>query len=88
MTCGLSAENSRMEDRMKKADCEKALRALCHQWARDLSKNQLKHPSFFDFKTWLRQNGYFHYLDFQSTAGAEYDAEMWFDQEFKRTWRQ
>jgi hypothetical protein len=27
------------------------------------------------------------YLDFRSTAGADYDAEMWFDQELKQTWR-
>lgn len=72
---------------MKKAECEEAIRHLCHEWARDLTPAQLEHPSFSAFKEWVRQKGYSRYLDFRSTMGAEYDAEMWFDQEFKQTWR-
>jgi hypothetical protein len=72
---------------MKKAECEKAIRHLCHQWARELSASEREHPSFSAFKTWLSQNHYSLYLDFGSTAAPDYDAEMWFDQEFKQTWR-
>jgi hypothetical protein len=74
---------------MKKHDCEKAIRALCHQWseARGLSGGQLEHPSFSDFKSWLSTQGYAHYLRFRSLRGPEGDAEQWFDEEFKQTWR-
>lgn len=74
---------------MKKDDCEKAIRALCHDWseARGLTGAQLEHPSFSDFKSWLSERGYSRYLDFRSVMGADYDAEMWFDQEFKQMWR-
>jgi hypothetical protein len=65
---------------MKKAECEKAIRHLCHQWAKGLSDAELEHPSFSAFKTWLSQNHYSLYLDFPSTAGSDYDAERWFDQ--------
>lgn len=72
---------------MKKGECEKAIRGLCHEWAANLMPQQLEHPNFSVFKTWLSANGYSHYLDFRSTAGADYDAEQWFDQELKQTWR-
>ena len=74
---------------MKKEDCEKAVRSLCHEWpnAIGLSGAKLKHPSFTDFKSWLNARGYSHYLDFRSVRGPEEDAEMWFDEEFKQTWR-
>jgi len=72
---------------MKKPDYEKAIRAICHQWraAEDLSEAQLAHPSFSDFKSWMLAKGYGSYLEFRSTQDA--DAELWFDQEFKQTWR-
>jgi hypothetical protein len=44
-------------------------------------------PSFIDFKSWLRENGYSHYLNFRSVMGPEEDAERWFDQEFGQMWR-
>jgi hypothetical protein len=74
---------------MKKDKCEKAIRHLCHEWGRlrgiePASKTQ---PSFSDFKSWLRDNGYSNYLNFRSVMGPEEDAERWFDQEFKQTWR-
>jgi hypothetical protein len=43
-----------------------------------------EHPSFSAFKAWLGTNSYAHYLNFGSRAGADYDAELWFDQEFNR----
>jgi hypothetical protein len=58
-------------------------------WARDakLTPLELEHPNFSAFKAWLDVKGYSHYLDFRSVAGADYDAESWFDQEFKQAWR-
>jgi hypothetical protein len=72
---------------LKKAECEKAIRHLCGVWKLELSKADLEHPSFSAFKEWLRANGYSHYLDFRSSVSADYDAEYWFDQEFKQTGR-
>jgi hypothetical protein len=69
---------------MKRAECEKAIRHLCHQWGRELSASELEHPSFSTFKTWLSQNHYSLYLDFLSTAEPDHDAKMWFDHEFKQ----
>jgi hypothetical protein len=69
----------------KKAECEKAIRSLCHVWAKDNPPGD--HPSFSAFKRWLHAKGYGHYLNFRAVGGAEFIAEMWFDQEFKQTWR-
>ena len=44
-------------------------------------------PNFFAFTAWLSEKGYSHYLNFRSRMGADYDAELWYDQEFKQTWR-
>ncbi|KAB2671079.1 hypothetical protein F9K77_14070 [Ochrobactrum sp. LMG 5442] len=72
---------------MKKDEAERAIRYLCHEWEKTQPQQALEHPSFSDFTSWLSSNGYSHYLDFRSVMGARYDAEMWFDQEFKQTWR-
>jgi hypothetical protein len=74
---------------MKKDDCEAAISHLCGEWAHEaaLTPADMEHPSFLAFKTWLAQKGYAHYLNFRSRAEADYDAELWFDQEFKQTWR-
>jgi hypothetical protein len=71
----------------KKGECERAIRSLCHEWAGGLSEAERDHPNFLAFKAWLGQKGYSHYLDFRSAMGSNYDAEMWFDQELKQTWR-
>lgn len=77
-----------MEVEMQKSEAEKAVRHLCHTWA---SENGLKigvdHASFSAFKAWLQAKECGHILDFKSRMGAEYDAEMWFDQEMKQNWR-
>ena len=70
-----------------KTECEPAIRALCWQWAKDLSEAKLVHPNYAVFKHWAAQNGYARYFKFRSRAGADYDAEMWFDQEFNQMWR-
>lgn len=79
---------------VKKAEAETAIRSLCYEWARerdirpDPNDDPLAfHPSFSAFGRWMHEKGYGHYLRFRSTAGPEYDAEMWFDQVFKQTWR-
>jgi hypothetical protein len=77
---------------MKKSEAEPAIRQLCHQWreARDLpipAGDPAVHYSFSDFKTWLAEKHYSHYLDFRSVMGPEEDAERWFDQEMRQTWR-
>jgi hypothetical protein len=74
---------------MKKDESEKAIRHLCHEWGqlRGIEPGSVKQPSFSDFKSWLREKGYSHYLNFRSVMGPEEDAERWFDQEFKQTWR-
>jgi len=73
---------------MKKAECEKAIRHLCHQWHREcgLSNVQAEDLSFSSFLSWVQQN-YSAYLDFRTTTSVSYDVEMWFDDEFKQNWR-
>jgi len=71
----------------KKGDSEKFIRYLCHEWAKGLSPDELKHPSYLSFKEWASLKGYSHYWKFRSSVSADYDAEMWFDQEFKQMWR-
>ncbi len=73
---------------MKKAECERAIRDLCHEWAalRGVRIEAGDHPNFYDFLKWMRGN-YPIYLKFRSTISVEYDAELWFDRELKQTWR-
>lgn len=72
-----------------KPDCEKAIRYLSTEWAKTQPGRYQTdwHPSFMVFCRWLEENGYSHYLEFRSVAGAHEDAELWFDQELKQTWR-
>lgn len=74
---------------MTKEECEKAIRHLCHEWAkvRGIPSKPVGQPSFSDFTTWLSEKGYSHYLNFRSTGGPRYTAERWFDEEFGQTWR-
>jgi len=73
----------------RKADAEKAIRYLASQWARKngITAGSADMPSFDDFRTWLGNEGYSHYLDFRSVMGPLEDAERWFDEELKQTWR-
>jgi hypothetical protein len=75
--------------KMKKAEAKETLISLFPKWrdARGLSDAQLEHPSFSDFKLWLRETHYSHYLNFRSVMGADVDAEMWFDEYFGQRWR-
>lgn len=74
---------------MIKNECETAIRQLCHEWAKGKGFLILPDfdPGFGNFKNWLVENHYSHYLNFKSVAGPDYDAEVWFDQELKQMWR-
>lgn len=72
---------------MKKSECEPAVRKLVREWANTQEQPPGWHPSFGEFKTWLRTQGYGHYLEFRSEMPANDVAEQWFDQELKQAWR-
>lgn len=71
-----------------KAECESAIRQLSHTWATETGVNVgVDHASFSAFETWLGARGYSRYLSFRSVRGSREDAEDWFDEEMKQTWR-
>jgi hypothetical protein len=72
---------------MKKAESEPVIRKLATDWFATLPEERRDHPSFLAFKDWLSTKGCSHYLNFRSVAGADYDAEMWFDDELGQNWR-
>lgn len=72
---------------MKKSESEPAIRSLTKDWFATLPASKQDHPSFLAFKDWLSTNGNLHYLSFRSLAGADYDVEMWFDDELGQNWR-
>lgn len=74
---------------MKKDDCESAIRSLCHRWRSESGQavRPAEQLSFIAFKNWLAQKGYSHYLSFRTTTSPDYDAELWFDQEFGQVGR-
>ncbi|OSI32776.1 hypothetical protein [Bradyrhizobium canariense] len=72
---------------MAKAESERTIQALATTWYDTLAEERREHPSFSEFKTWLSNNHYSHYLHFRSRMGADYDAEMWFDDELGQNWR-
>lgn len=72
---------------MKKSLAEPVIRHLATEWFDGLPPEKREHPSFSSFKFWLDSKGYGHYLRFKSVAGANYDAEAWFDDELRQNWR-
>lgn len=72
---------------MKKSDAEPLIRSLCHAWKAECfpaaSEQDL---SFSDFARWARER-HPMLFEFRSTMGAMHDAQHWFDQEFRQTWR-
>lgn len=71
----------------KKSDCELAIRQLIHDWVSSNEMSSEKHPNFVEFKGWLRDQGYGHYLEFIGVMAASDVSEKWFEQELKQTWR-
>lgn len=72
---------------MKKAECEQPIKSLAIEWRGTLQGNEYEYPSFYAFKNWLHAKGYGGYLNFRSRVGADYDAELWFDEALRQTWR-
>lgn len=72
---------------MRKDEAEKAIRYLIGEWRRDQPASNLNAQSFYSFRDWLNERGHGHYLTFKSRAGPLFDAELWFDQETKQTWK-
>lgn len=72
---------------MRKDEAERAIRLLCHQWRRECGFAELEplQLSFTRFWCWMKDNHY-QYTNFKTQAGADYMAELWFDQEFGITW--
>jgi hypothetical protein len=73
---------------MKKTEAQPAIRRLVHEWANatGFDRKSGEQPSFADFKTWLSEKHYAHYLlSFRSEGGAATNAEQWFDEELKQT---
>ena len=70
---------------MKKTKAEPAIRHLVQEWAKatDFDGTSGKQPSFSDFKSWLSEKHYAHYLSLRSERGPALDAERWFDEELK-----
>jgi hypothetical protein len=60
--------------RMRMAECEQAVRHLCHVWASEcgIPSEPKEQPSWTQFKLWLQNNHYSHYLNFRSTTSAEF----------------
>lgn len=73
---------------MKKADAEKGIRYLCHEWGKEagVTPDPAAEPNFYAFLRWVRDK-YPAYLDFRTSTSVNDDVERWFDQEFKQTWR-
>lgn len=85
-----SREKNEMGIRMKKTEAEPAIRQLIGNWLSERGAEQTQKasgPRFSDFEAWLNLNGYGHYLDFRSTMGSHYDAELWFDEETGQLWK-
>ena len=74
---------------MKRSEAEPAIRDLVRQWATatGVEIGSAEQPSFSAFKRWVGEQGHSDYFAFRSTMGALDDAERWFDQELRQTWR-
>lgn len=73
---------------MTKEECKMALHELFGKWASERSEDQLKHPGFYDFKLWLSEKGFSHYMGFRSSIGADEEVYQWFNSHFKQMWRE
>lgn len=73
---------------MIKADCEQAVRRLCHEWRNETgqSNSPADRLSFEQFLLWLRDT-HPDCLRFRTTTSVRYDIEEWFDQELNKIWR-
>ena len=72
---------------MKKAEAQPAIRHLVREWAKatDFDRTSGERASFSEFKSWLSEKHYAHYLSLRSEGGPAMDAEQWFDEELGQT---
>jgi hypothetical protein len=72
---------------MRKSEAERLIRTAVHDWVREtkLDRSVGKTPSFLAFKGWLLAR-WPDALSFNSVGGAQYAAEMWFDEELGEKW--
>lgn len=73
---------------MTKGEAERGIRYLCGEWAKlvGVVPDPAIQPDFGAFLSWVQSN-HPAYLNFRSTVPVRDIVEMWFDQEFKQTWR-
>ncbi|MGV1682259.1 hypothetical protein [Sphingopyxis sp. NJF-3] len=73
---------------MKKAEAERGIRHMVSLWKKlpERAGQSNDELSFCAFYAWVRSE-YPNYLDFRTTTGVSYDAEMWFDQELGTAWK-
>ncbi len=73
---------------MKKSEAEVLARSAVHDWATEtgFTVESAQMPSFLDFRDWLLER-WPSALSFRSTMGPRDDAERWFDEKLKQTWR-
>ncbi len=67
---------------MKKTEVQTAIRHLVREWAKatDFDRTSDKRPSLSEFKSWLSEKHYAHYLSIRSEGAPE----QWFDEELKQ----
>jgi hypothetical protein len=73
---------------MNRPEAEKIHRVMIHDWARETGFSVASggHPSFSVYKDWATEKSP-SLFGFRSRMGADYDVELWFDQELKQLWR-
>ena len=69
---------------MKKSEVQPAIRHLVREWAKATDFDRQSEPSFSEFKSWLSEKHYAHYLSIRSEGASATDAEQWFDEELKQ----
>lgn len=75
---------------MKKSEAETVIRQIVGLWREEHSlppPDGSQNYSYAAFKNWAGEKGYGHYWRFRSAMGAEYDIELWFDDELRQAWR-
>lgn len=70
---------------MKKDECERAVRSLCHEWrtVKGLSATTTYDLNIADCMSWIKRN-HPEFFKFRSTMGADDTVEMWIADEFRQ----
>jgi hypothetical protein len=72
-----------------KPQCETAIGQMFNQWRLEPAQQDIAEVdlSYSKFRAWADQKGYSSYFKFRSVMGPEEDAERWFAQRFRQTWK-